>query len=60
MCAKNVLTERQRQGCKKLAKFRSKNFDVEYASRSERPVRPDDDEIKAFIDVRCRMTTRDG
>lgn len=53
----DVLTERQCQNW--FAKFRSGNFDVEDAPRSGRPVKADEDTIKALIDANRRITTRE-
>ncbi|GAB1861621.1 SETMR methyltransferase [Camponotus japonicus] len=53
----DVLTERQCQNW--FAKFRSGNFDVEDAPRSRRPVKADEDTIKALIDANRRITTRE-
>ncbi|GFX79710.1 mariner Mos1 transposase [Trichonephila clavipes] len=53
-----VLTVRQCQNW--FAKFRSCNFDVEDAPRSERPVEADKDAKKALVDVNRRITTREN
>jgi len=50
----NVLTERQCQNW--FAKFRSGNFDVEDAPRSGKPVKANEDTIKALIDANRRIT----
>ncbi|GFW11355.1 histone-lysine N-methyltransferase SETMAR [Trichonephila clavipes] len=52
-----VLTVRQCQNW--FAKFRSSNFDVEEAPRSERPVEADKDAIKALVDANRRIATRE-
>ncbi|GFV31715.1 histone-lysine N-methyltransferase SETMAR [Trichonephila clavipes] len=53
----SVLTVPQCQNW--FAKFRSGNFDVEDAPRSERPIEADKDAIKALVDANQRITTRD-
>ncbi|GFW55586.1 HTH_48 domain-containing protein [Trichonephila clavipes] len=51
-----VLTVRQCQNW--FAKFRSGNFDVEFAPRSGRPVEADKDAIKALVDANRQITTQ--
>ncbi|GFU34524.1 histone-lysine N-methyltransferase SETMAR [Trichonephila clavipes] len=53
---KGMLTVRQCQNW--FAKFRSGNFAVEDAPRSERPVEADKDVIKTLVDANRRITTR--
>ncbi|GFT83373.1 histone-lysine N-methyltransferase SETMAR [Trichonephila clavipes] len=52
-----VLTVRQCQNW--FPKFRSGNFDVEYAPGSGRPVEADKNAIKALVDANRRITTRE-
>ena len=51
------LTERQCQNW--FARFRSKKFGHNNAPRSRRPIRVDDDKIKAMIENNRRSTTRE-
>ncbi|GFX31967.1 HTH_48 domain-containing protein [Trichonephila clavipes] len=53
---RGVLTVRQCQNW--FATFRSGNFDVEDAQRSEKPVEADKDAIKALVDANRRITTQ--
>lgn len=53
----DALTERQCQ--RWFAKFRSGDFDVNDAPRSGRPMKADDDKIKALIESNPRYTTQE-
>jgi len=53
----NALQERQCQ--RWFTRFRAGNFDLNDASRSGRPIKVDDDKIKALIESNPRYTTRE-
>ncbi|KZC14623.1 Histone-lysine N-methyltransferase SETMAR [Dufourea novaeangliae] len=42
-----------------FSKFRSGNFDVKDTTRFERPVKVDEDQIKALVEANRRITTRE-
>ena len=59
MCTgEDVWTERQCQNW--FAKFRSGNFNLENAPRSEKPLEADVDKIKSLFDANRRITTREN
>ncbi|EZA51242.1 Histone-lysine N-methyltransferase SETMAR, partial [Ooceraea biroi] len=60
LCAvygEDVLSERQCQNW--FSKFRTGNFDLKDAPRSGRPIKADDEKIKALVDANRRITTRE-